>query len=69
MPALKPGNGCSCFTVRKSLNEVVVASTAGGLRHCNAAAFASLKNLAALDVFNADSVVSEPKEAAYATTG
>ncbi|MDO9376311.1 MAG: hypothetical protein Q7T76_17940 [Ferruginibacter sp.] len=40
-----------------------------GLRHCNGAAFSSLKNLAALDVFNLDSIGTEPKDAPYATTG
>ncbi|MDO9375534.1 MAG: hypothetical protein Q7T76_14035 [Ferruginibacter sp.] len=53
----------------KSFNSSHSPPHPAGLRHCNAAAFASLKNLAALDVFNADFVVTEPKEAAYATTG
>ncbi|MDO9376223.1 MAG: hypothetical protein V4725_08150 [Bacteroidota bacterium] len=39
------------------------------LRHCNAAAFASVKILATLELFTADYVVTEPNEAAYAPTG
>ena len=55
--------------VQGSFYFITFASPAGGLRHCNAAAFASLKKFAALIVFNPDCVGTEPKEAPYATTG
>jgi hypothetical protein len=45
----------------------VFASSAGGLRNCNAAAFASFKKIAAY-FLNPACGVTEPKEAAYAVT-
>ena len=50
------------------IQVVAFASSAGGLRNRNAAAFASLKKLAALVVFNPDFVGTEPKEAANPVT-
>ncbi|MDO9373992.1 MAG: hypothetical protein Q7T76_06230 [Ferruginibacter sp.] len=51
------------------LNALPSPFQPAGLRHCNGAAFASFQPLAALDVFNADCVVTEPKDAPCATTG
>ena len=63
-----------CFTlVFSRFVEVFTLSQSplqpAGLRHCNAAAFASLKKFAALIVFNPDCVGTEPKEAANPVTG
>src|SRR5918993_1470713 len=66
---LAPGQRRCTPPDRRGLIIVPIASSAGGQRHCNAAAFASLKKFAALIVFNADQSRDRPEEAAYATTG
>jgi hypothetical protein len=56
------------YVLVRAFKLIAFASTAGGLRTCNGAPFASFKKDASL-FLNPDFVVTEPKKAPYAGTG
>jgi len=57
----------SFFLIPTTFQVIAFASPAGGLRNCNAAAFASFKKFAS-PVSEFRQAGTEPKEAAYAVT-